>query len=238
MPSFQKFGASHPSVVTPGNNIWPLKLVSVLFNLAQKIGSDSQAFTVDLHTETPVTSISPIPQYANSSSVFPRRHSLTTPRGRVACSYVVHATNGYTSHLLPHLAGPNGIIPKRAQIIATRASVTQDILTKIAGVGNDGLEYWFPRPLKGSKKFPLVIVGGGEEVEFELYKTDDSVLNPPVGKALRSFMPSVYPDRFETGREPEMEWTGILSYTKSGDPFVRTDIFYTTLSLRRTDFRQ
>ncbi|KAK7685831.1 hypothetical protein QCA50_011177 [Cerrena zonata] len=216
----EKFGAPYPSVVTPGNNIWPLKLVSVLFNLAQKIGSESQAFTVDLHTETPVTSISPIPQSRISSTVFPRRHSLSTPRGTVSCSYVVHATNGYTSHLLPHLAGPNGIIPKRAQIIATRASVTQDVMKKIAGVANDGLEYWFPRPLKGSEKYPLVIVGGGEEIEFELYKTDDSVLNEPVGKGLRRFMPSVYPERFDAAREPEMEWTGILSYTKSGDPFV------------------
>lgn len=193
----------------------------MLFNLAKKIGSDSQTFTVDLHTETPVTAVTPIPQYANSSAVFPRRHSLSTPRGRVSCSYVVYATNGYTSHLLPHLAGPNGIIPKRAQIIATRASVGQDVLSTVAGVANDGVDYWFPRPIKGpEEKHPLVIIGGGEKVEFELYKTDDSVLNPPVGEALRKVMPSLYPQRFEAHREPEMEWTGILSYTKTGDPFV------------------
>ena len=88
-----------------------------------------------------------------------------TPRGKISCSYVLHATNAYASHLLPHLVGPNGIVPTRGQIIATRASVTEDVLTKTGGIGNEGFEYWFPRPIKTpEEKYPLVIVGGGREV--------------------------------------------------------------------------
>ncbi|KAK7685832.1 hypothetical protein QCA50_011178 [Cerrena zonata] len=224
----QKYGAPYPSVLTPGNNLWPLKLVSVLYNLANKIGAGNQssapAFTVDLHTETPVTSISSLPQTNNSSELFPRRHSVVTPRGNISCSYVLHATNAYASHLLPHFTGPDGIVPTRGQIIATRANVTEDILTKTGGVGNDGFEYWFPRPLKEPQEYPLVIIGGGREItkseRFELYQTDDSVVDEQVGKALRAFLPTVYPGKFEAGKEPEMEWTGIMGFTKSGDPFV------------------
>ena len=149
-----------------------------------------------------------------------------TPRGKIACSYVLHATNAYASHLLPHLVGPNGIVPTRGQIIATRASVTEDVLTKTGGIGNEGFEYWFPRPIKTpEEKYPLVIVGGGREVSkpeyrFELYQTDDSVVDEQVGKALRAFLPSVFTGMFEVGKEPELEWTGIMGFTRSGNPFV------------------
>ena len=213
--------------------MWPLKLVSVLYNLANKIGSgngtSTSTFTVDLHTQTPVTSIEPIPQTDPSSEVFPRRHSLVTARGKISCSYVLHATNAYASHLLPHLVGKDGIVPTRGQIIATRASVTEELLTKTGGVGNEGFEYWFPRPVKQPEEtYPLVILGGGREVtksesRFELYQTDDAVVDSEVGGALRRFLPSVFPSRFARGMEPEMEWTGIMGFTASGDPLVRFD---------------
>ncbi|CAL1713984.1 unnamed protein product [Somion occarium] len=222
-----KYGASYPSVLTPGFSLWPLKLVGVLFSLANKIGSGSSSssptFSATLHTRTPVTSILPIPQSSDINAVFPRRHNLNTPRGNISCSYIVHATNGYASHLLPHLTGSNGIIPTRGQIIATRAKVGLDILTRTGGTGNEGLEYWFPRPVKQpDEKYPLVILGGGREVkpQFQFYEIDDSIIDKEVGKALRAFLPAVFPGRFEPGNEPEIEWTGIMGFTRSGDPFV------------------
>ncbi|KAI0079421.1 FAD dependent oxidoreductase [Panus rudis PR-1116 ss-1] len=222
----EKYGASYPSLLLPGNNLWPLKLVSVLYNQTNKLGSASSkpTFTVDMHTRTPVNSIVSIAQPEPNRSYFPRRHSLLTPRGKISTSYVIHATNGYASHLLPHLSGPDGVVPTRGQIIATRAAVSEEVLTKTAGTGNSGFEYWFPRPIKSEdEKTPLVIVGGGREAtrpRFELYEVDDSTVNEKVGKALRDFLPAVFPGYYEKDKEPEMEWTGIMGYTKSGDPFV------------------
>jgi hypothetical protein len=46
------------------------------------------------------------------------RWLLATPCGPVCCSAVLHATNGYASHLLPHLTGPAGIVPMRGQVFA------------------------------------------------------------------------------------------------------------------------
>lgn len=65
-----------------GNNIWPLKTVALLYTLAQKM---SPAFALDLHTRTPVTAV--------TRGDFTRRWTVETPRGKVSCSYVLHATN-------------------------------------------------------------------------------------------------------------------------------------------------
>ncbi|KAH9852000.1 FAD dependent oxidoreductase [Lenzites betulinus] len=215
----KEYGASYPAVRTPGYNIWPLKLVTHLYRLAKETSDNSTTFSLALHTNTPATAITPISGSESSS----RRWNVTTPRGPVAASYVLHATNAYASHLLPHLHGPSGIVPTRGQIIATRAGVTLDALTTSGFTGNEGFEYWFPRPLEANQTNPLVILGGGREQskpEFELYVTDDSQVNPKVGKALREFLPTVFPGLYEAGKAPEMEWSGIMGYTKTGDPFV------------------
>lgn len=197
---------------TRGNNIWPLKTVALLYNLAQQA---SPNFTLDLHTRTPVTAI--------TGGGPTRRWTVETPRGKVSCSYVLHATNAYVSHLLPHLHGPEGVIPTRGQVIATRASAPADVLTKSAWGSNEGFEYWFPRPVKGLETAPLVILGGAREAaqpQYELYEVDDSKLNPTVSSALRRFLQSVFPGKYEPDHEPEVEWSGIMGFTKSGDPFV------------------
>ncbi|OBZ73683.1 hypothetical protein A0H81_06486, partial [Grifola frondosa] len=211
------YGAAYPGVRIPGHNLWPLKLVTLLFNGAKDLCSSRHALA--LHTRTPVTAISTI----SSDTSSPRRWNVTTPRGSIACSYVLHATNAYASHLLPHMHGHAGIIPTRGQVIAVRAAVPTTALTRSGFSGNEGFEYWFPRPVTSAEETPLVILGGGRESTrpaFELYTVDDSVVNKHVGEALRKFLPSVFPGKYEVGREPEMEWTGIMGFTKSGDPFV------------------
>ncbi|KAI1787022.1 FAD dependent oxidoreductase [Ganoderma leucocontextum] len=209
------YGAAYPAVRIPGHNIWPLKLVTHLFDLAKGTGANSSTSLLTLHTSTPVTDIAP----SDSPS---RRWNLTTPRGPISCSYVLHATNAYASHLLPHLRGPAGIIPTRGQVIALRAAVSSGEITRTGWGGNEGFEYWFPRPVSNASDNPLVILGGGREsaTKYELYNVDDSTVSPAVGDTLRKFLPAVFPGKYEEGREPEMEWTGIMGFTTTGDPFV------------------
>ncbi|KAI0041825.1 FAD dependent oxidoreductase [Auriscalpium vulgare] len=206
------YGASYPAVRMPASNVWPLKLVTQLYYLA---ANATPSLTLHLHTRTPVISITPL-----NSSAFPR-WSLHTPRGAISCSYVVHATNAYASHLLPQLAGRAGIVPTRSQVVAMRADAP---LSRSGFVANLGHEYWLPRPVRdrNAEARPLVILGGGREVlpGKEMGEADDSVLNDVVSGVLRTFLPRVFPGKFEVGREPEMEWTGIWGVTESGDPFV------------------
>ncbi|KAG6815243.1 hypothetical protein H0H93_010465, partial [Arthromyces matolae] len=167
-----EYGATFPGVRFPGNNLWPLKLVTKLFKLTQKL--DPTKFNLKLHTNTPVTSISPLSSSSPSSNPHRRRRwALTTPRGNVQCKYVVHATNAYASHLLPQFHGPNGIVPTRGQVMAMRADVPAVNITKTSWGGNQGFEYWFPRPVKNPEEDkPLVILGGGRDAsgpDFESY---------------------------------------------------------------------
>lgn len=93
--------------------------------------------------------------------------------------------------------------------MAIRAAVSPDVLTKMAWGGNEGFEYWFPRPMKDGEAGPLVILGGGRETvkpRYELYEVDDSVCNAEIGRIMRRFLPSVLPGRYEDGKEPEVEW--------------------------------
>ncbi|KAJ6614137.1 FAD dependent oxidoreductase-domain-containing protein [Mycena sp. CBHHK59/15] len=204
-----EYGTFNAGVRSPGYNVWPLKWVTQLFKLAHRT---TPALDLRLHTRTPVTAVT-------TSSL--RRWTLTTPRGAVHCSYVTHATNAYASHLLPHMHGTAGIVPVRGQVIALRADAALADLTRVSWVGGGG--YWFPRPVAAESEQPLIILGGTRDVAgapFEEGLTDDATMNPAVGRALRAFLPALFPGLFPKGREPEREWTGIMGYTALDIPFV------------------
>lgn len=152
---------------------------------------------LSLHTGTPVTSI----DYQTSS--------LTTSRGAVSCNTIVHATNGYSGALLPEKYS-SLVTPTRGQVMATRANAPLTTLGR-SSWSNGGDEYWFPRPVSDPEKdYPLVILGGARDASgndaAESGIWDDSVINPNVSVALKEFLPTVFPDAFEKGKEPEMEW--------------------------------
>ncbi|PVG03141.1 FAD dependent oxidoreductase [Serendipita vermifera] len=210
-----------------------------------------------LHTHTPVHSVKP------NNQVSGRKWTVETNRGTVHTDTVVYATNAYTSHLLPQLAGPKGIIPVRGQVAAVRARVgyvdegwkEKDGvigLTRSGWGGNQGFEYWFPRPHpchpsatptqteEGEPignavpnerlRRPLVILGGARETlkdkGYGMYETDDSKLDAEVSAGLRRFLHSVFPGQYSANdlesvsKNIEVEWTGIMGFTESGDPFV------------------
>ncbi|KAI6101708.1 FAD dependent oxidoreductase-domain-containing protein [Pisolithus croceorrhizus] len=220
------YGAPYSAVKIHGHNLWPLKLVTMLYEHAKQ--RTSEHFNLRIHTHTPVTSITRLSSEGSNADL---TYILSTPRGSLSCSRVVHATNAYASRLLPSLAGPNGIIPTRGQVVATRASLGQAPTKTNGWIGNRGYEYWFPRSLRPGEETPLVILGGGREAsgpQFELYVDDDSSINPVVGKELRGFLPAVFEGKSEHGNEPEMEWTGIMGYTTTGDPCVGSVFNFST----------
>lgn len=277
----KQYGASYPMWRSAGHNLWPLKLVTKMFELARdgpsrnsktedfvgladtkrgwSIGNivgglftkqtTSQAesnapppYELVLHTHTPVHSV----QRNRHSDEY--KWELTTSRGAIYANKIVYATNAYTSHLVSHLTGPNGIVPVRGQVVAIRALVGYtdegwpggDGLSRSGWSGNEGFEYWFPRPHPRSSTImddnrpelqkPLIILGGARETTkdrgYGMYETDDSVLDPEASHGLRTFLGHVFPGRFPSNEQHgneddvEVEWSGIMGFTKSGDPFV------------------
>jgi hypothetical protein len=102
------------------------------------------------------------------------------------------------------------IVPTRGQVITVRSGVSEPFGVGREGfIGNDGFEYWFPRPKKATGDNELVVIGGGREAardgKFEFYETNDGDVNKHVGEVIRAFLPAVFPGRFD-GTEPEMEW--------------------------------
>lgn len=218
----QTYGTYNVGVRSPGYNLWPLKFVTQLFKQTLTI---TPLLDLRLHTRTPVTAVSPSSSSStststsNSSSSPPLKWTLTTPRGALACSSVLHATNGYASHLLPFMAGsgPQGIVPVRGQVLAMRANAPLRKVTTASWSGNEG--YWFPRPVapgaddddddEEAQDNPLVILGGARDsagLPFEMDVTDDAQVDKTVGAVLRAFLPDMFPGLYEQGREPEAEW--------------------------------
>jgi hypothetical protein len=195
----------------------------------QHTDAEDKRYRLILHTHTPAHSV----KHNQKSG---RRWAVETARGIVHTDTVVYATNAYTSHLLPHLAGPTGIIPVRGQVVGARARVgyidegwkEKDGvigLTRSGWGGNQGFEYWFPRPYprhsSGTSiqneagispanvatderiQRPLVILGGGRETlkdkEYGMYETDDSKLDAEVSAGLRGFLHNVFPGQYSAG---------------------------------------
>ncbi|KAK2465036.1 hypothetical protein APHAL10511_003112 [Amanita phalloides] len=207
----QIYGASYPGYRTSSAyNLWPLKLVTHLYNQALK----SPFLNLTLHTHTPVLSI-------NRANAPGKRWTLNTSRGTIDCTTVLHATNGYASHLLPHLSEP--IIPTRGQIIAAEVTTpsTQSVsLPREGSWATSGDEYWFPRP-NSTATSTTIILGGGRRLspDHEQNEINDGVLNPLIGGMLRTFLPRTF-SGIEMEVKVMMEWTGIMGFTTTGHPLV------------------
>ncbi|KAF6756557.1 FAD dependent oxidoreductase-domain-containing protein [Ephemerocybe angulata] len=205
-------GTAHPGVWTPSANLWPLKLAAQIYKLAKKASSSVE---VTLHTHTPATAV--------RLSEGNRRYTVETPRGPIECDYVVHAANAYTNYLVDPQETKVRVVPTRGQVIAVPAKAGTEEVGANGWGANEGFEYWFPRPVKKEGENPVIFLGGGREVakpNYEYYETDDGKVNGDVGASLRRFLPSVFPGLFDEDTEPTWEWTGIMGYTATGNPYV------------------
>lgn len=157
----EKYGVAYPGVSTPAGSLWPVKLVTKLFQLAV---SEAQAASVSLHlhTHTPAEAVESLPANTSQSRTT-ARWTVRTPRGTLQTRFVIHATNAWAAHLLPQFAMPEQlsesstdvdkrdlprcakwIAPYRGQIIAARANVPPSKLPRRAFAADRMEDYWLP----------------------------------------------------------------------------------------------
>ncbi|KAK0549806.1 hypothetical protein OC846_000273 [Tilletia horrida] len=199
----------------PGAHLHPRRLVHLLWKLSLE-AARKQGITLRAYTYTPVLKLNnrPVDVVLN----------LGPSQSVLKARYVLHATNAYASYLAPQLAGPNGIVPTRAQCVAALPTASSDQRWEMGMSLNAGYEYLQQRPTPaGQTSAGPAIFGGGrylsETMEYD--NSDDSTIHPSISAFLRSSLPSTFPSNFGTcPADVSHEWTGIIGMTRYKDPLV------------------
>ncbi|KAM0440037.1 hypothetical protein ACHAPT_001140 [Fusarium lateritium] len=196
--------------------LWPYRLVTIL----QKRLLDSHQDIFSLETNTAVTSVS-----YQDTSLEEAKYLLQTTRGTIKAKIVIHCTNGYSSHLLPSLAGK--LYPLRGTMSVQDPGVAFPNVghlyswTKMHQGRYDpetrclttGLYYAQQNALTGE----IFIGGEGQEVE-NLLTSDDSEVAASAENHISSIIPKMYLGA--DGARAKKVWSGIMGFTTDWLPMV------------------
>ncbi|KAI0791675.1 FAD dependent oxidoreductase-domain-containing protein [Abortiporus biennis] len=192
----ERYGLS-PQVVGcihgPGGAIHPYRLITNL--LSNLLDRHSENFFIA--TNTPCTQIQP----PNKSNPF---YTLSTPNGHIMTSHVIHATNGWTSHLLTPMR--EKIIPARGTMSSQRPGTSLNTTTTLSGyrsyvflTGSVGYDYLTQLP---SGENELMFGGGWASAQdfalTDIGLSDDSTYSLPVASHLAGALPLYFGEK---GRE-------------------------------------
>jgi glycine/D-amino acid oxidase-like deaminating enzyme len=166
----------------------------------------------------------------SNDAVGGRGSIVDTDVGSVTANRVVVATNGWTGELLPELS--DVLYPCRNQVIMTSPSEVPagwcvGAFSVGAATGHGDIEeeiYCIKRP------DGRLCVGGARYLEHDaaVGNSDDGTLNEDVGRRLREFLVTSFPDLAPLS--VEAEWTGVIGLTADRKPLVgrmpsRTGVF-------------
>lgn len=211
--------AAGATLTRGAGQLWPYKYVTYILETLVQSGR------LALHTNTPVTSLSPD---SDGKSTL-----IHTPRGTIAATQTILATNGYTSHLLPSFA--DLIVPVRGEMSAQLPPPGMARLTDsygFVGAGGQGAnqdDYLIQRPFSGvpNSKGHLMFGGGGGAGTLErVGVSDDSVIDEDSARYLRQSLPKMLElgGEGKEGGEGELkadyQWTGIMGFSRDNMPWV------------------
>ncbi len=195
---------------------------------------------LELLTQTPCTGVT------QPSTVTPH-YTVQTPRGTTTASHIIHATNGWASHLLPGMRGK--VIPMRATMTAQRPGTrfptdTSGSRAHIFNYPTRGFDYLTQLPrCEGEDEGGELLFGGGaiQDGHFvlsEIGVADDSGYHLGVASHVQGALPVYFGHKnwgaegVVVSREVEEEnspwgqgrvkavWTGILSISADLQPWV------------------
>ncbi|KAK7923795.1 FAD dependent oxidoreductase, partial [Apiospora marii] len=188
--------------------LWPYRLICQMLETCVSQG-------VNLQTMTPVTSVKPRDDGQGWKVT-------TSSRGSMTASTVVHATNGYSSGLLPELR--DRIVPVRgicARLQDSKAGPPPPPISDSYMMRFNDFEYDYlvPRPDGG------IVVGGGRRDYFEnldswFNVSDDSTLIEPARHYFDGYMQRHFIGWENRDVRTEQVWTGIMGYSWDGFPYV------------------
>ncbi|KAK4939267.1 hypothetical protein LTR10_020464 [Elasticomyces elasticus] len=212
--------AAAGAMITSCGAFWPYRLITRLW--AHLYAKYRERLSIE--TKTPVTKITYDPA---TNSTHP--YVLHTPRGLVRASRIIHATNGYTGHLVPGLRG--NIYPLRGTMSTQKAPpefgrhgherswgvVSSGNYDSMTGLLETGLYYGNQNPKTGDIFF------GGEKVKInEVLVSDDSLVAPCALQNISTVLPRYFTKGWKQGEQPEVKkvWSGIMGFTADRLPLV------------------
>lgn len=222
----QKFGIGERCVgaISYGAGaMWPYRFVTSLYDrLLEKYGAN---FSIE--TETVVEHV----EVAEAPSR--QQYLLTTSRGPIAASQVIHATDAFAANLVPGLKGK--IFPVRGHVTAQRPGrlfPNHDGLKSWSFVHRSGYDYITQRPRDRDTHTASgaeIIVGGGMVQspaqgldEFGVWT--DAQTSFPIASYLSGILSVAFSPKTWGGDGPETRvkalWSGCMGYTTDLMPLV------------------
>ncbi|KAG5337154.1 hypothetical protein C0989_010487 [Termitomyces sp. Mn162] len=203
-------------ISTRAGAVHPYRLVTgILARLLREYPS-----TFRLFTRTPCTAVS----VAARDGV--ELYEVTTPRGTIRTPHVVHATNGWVSHLLPGMRGK--IVPARgtmtAQTVKNEQWAGERSFVFFPGTGTHTFDYLTQQPVGGGGRYPApegeMMLGGayakGNWME-EMGNADDAGWDGKAGTYLSGALDEHFAD---TKSVVKQLWSGVLGLSVDGQPWV------------------
>ena len=199
---------------------WPYRLITKIWE-QMCIQHKSR---LSIETNTPVTGVSYEPQ-RNSSHPY----ILNTPRGPVRAAKVIHATNGYSGHLLPTLRGK--IYPLRGTMSTQKSTEAfgkygmERAWSFIHSGKFDAATEIFATGLYYSNQNPKtqdIFIGGENAPIREMFVADDTEVTAASKGNISNVLPKYFENGWKEGEAPEVRkvWSGILAFTGDRLPFV------------------
>ena len=181
----------------------------------------SDRFSIE--TSTPVMSIS----YSDNPSEAEYPYTLTTPRGLIRATKVIHCTNAHSSHLLPTLSGK--VFPLRGTMSTQGRGTFPELgetnsfsymdkgtLDPKTNVWSWTLYYITQDPNTGN-----IYIGGEKQKLDQLLVSDDTVIGEIPNEALSKILPKIFNEGWED-KNPVVKkmWSGIMAFTADQLPLV------------------
>jgi glycine/D-amino acid oxidase-like deaminating enzyme len=198
--------------------IWPYRFVASIWNDLLAEFPD----TLSVETNTPVESIS-VPE--KTPKGFP--YAVQTARGTIHVRQVVHATNGFASHLVPGLR--RKITGARAHMSAQQVGQQfpyADGTHSWSVVYGDGFDYATQRPSATGDPKGHLLIGGGfmrslkQGIDQVGLYDDASSPDPLTTTHIAGIFPAIFHPKWGAGAELKQMWCGIIALTGDSLPFV------------------
>jgi glycine/D-amino acid oxidase-like deaminating enzyme len=200
--------------------MWPYKLVGAVTTYISK---QEQYPNLSIETHTPVESIA----LTDSDAKHP--FLLSTPRGNIKATHIIHCTNAFAAHLLPGLKGK--IYPIRGQMSRQSAPPgfprLGDRRSWILHY-DFGYDYVTQAPQSTASSTDDIYLGGGflkalitgqvSVEDADVGSTRDDLQNPAALATLQNAVEKRL--RHGNGTKIVDQWTGVMGFTIDNNPVV------------------